>query len=92
MTIRTRNIWITRAGSGIGKALAEQGHTVIISGRNAEKLASLAGQYPKKIHPLVFDVADETSVNATRAALKNLVSHLDCVSVNSMQVETFRKG
>lgn len=105
MTIKTRNIWITGAGSGIGKAvalaLAEQGHTVVISGRNAEKLASLAGQYPQNIHPLVFDVADETSVDTTSTALQKLVGHLDSVilnagichyvNVNSMKVDTFRK-
>lgn len=104
MTIKTRYTWITEAASGIGKALAltEQGHTVSISRRNAEKLASLAGQYTNNIHPLVFDVANKTSVNATSTALENLVGHLDYVilnagishdvGVNSMKVETFRQG
>jgi short-subunit dehydrogenase len=105
MTVKTRNIWITGAGSGIGKALAlalaEQGHTVIISGRDMAKLASLVEQFPQNIHPLVFDVADETGVDEARSTLKKIVDYLDCVilnagichfvKVNSMKVKTFSK-
>lgn len=58
---------VTGGGSGIGKgiaiALAEAGADVTITGRRANKLDEVAAISPR-LHALVMDVDDETSVRA----------------------------
>lgn len=51
----------TGIGQGIAMALAEAGAEVTITGRRADKLEEVAAQNPR-LHPLVMDVADESSV------------------------------
>lgn len=51
----------TGIGQGIAVALAEAGAEVTITGRRADKLEEVAAQNPR-LHPLVMDVADESSV------------------------------
>jgi len=91
MADRTKNIWITGAGSGIGAAIALQfasaGHTVLISGRNAERLDEVSRHYPNHILPLVFDVTDETAVATTTAAMESLCPWLDLVILNAGSCE-----
>lgn len=60
---------ITGATSGIGEAsaikFAQNGYDIIITGRRAERLKELEkklSQYPVRILPLCFDVANETQV------------------------------
>lgn len=80
LTDSAQLIWITGAGTGIGRAtalaLAEQGHRVVISGRRLEALeavvasgrdAGLAGT----LIPLPLDVTD---LHAIDTALETLVS------------------
>ena len=57
----------TGIGAGIAIALAEAGAEVTITGRRSEKLEEIASQNPR-IHALVMDVADETSVRDGIAA------------------------
>lgn len=56
---------VTGGGTGIGAAiavaLAQAGAEVTIAGRRAEPLTTLAAAQPR-LHPLVMDVTDETSV------------------------------
>ena len=56
---------VTGGGTGIGKgiavALAEAGAEVTITGRRADTLAEVAALHPR-LHALVMDVDDETSV------------------------------
>lgn len=94
----TNNIWITGAGSGIGRALAIHyvalGHHVVISGRTPEKLVEVsdfAAALPGKISCLPFDVTDEESVCATIEALQGLVPHLDLVILNAGTCEYIKK-
>ncbi|MFQ1699715.1 SDR family NAD(P)-dependent oxidoreductase [Loktanella agnita] len=51
----------TGIGQGIAVALAEAGAEVTITGRRADKLEEVAAQNPR-LHPLVMDVTDESSV------------------------------
>jgi dehydrogenase/reductase SDR family member 7B len=73
----SHTVWITGAGSGIGKelalALAERGCELILSGKSNEKLQRLSEQIDGKcpVHLLPFDLADATSVaDAPQLALK----------------------
>ena len=87
MTERTQYIWITGAGSGIGEQLAlllaERGHTVIISGRDAGRLEAVATNIPDRIHPLPFDVTDASSCARTSDRLQMFAPWLDCVILNA---------
>lgn len=97
MNTSAKHIWITGAGSGIGRALAlhyaAQGHQVIISGRTAARLEDVqtaGAQRPGKITPLAFDVTDAESVAETRAQLAARVPHLDLVILNAGTCEYLR--
>lgn len=87
MTHRMQYIWITGAGSGIGEQLAlllaERGHTVIISGRDAGRLEAVAAKTPDRIHALVFDVTDRSASALTTQQLQALAPWLDCVVLNA---------
>ena len=58
-------VWLVGASSGIGRALAEQLHsvgaTVIVSARNAEALHDFASQHPNSL-ALPLDVTDRQAV------------------------------
>ncbi len=60
-------IWITGAGSGIGKALAqaydENGNTIILSGRKKAQLDEVASLL-SNAYVLPLDVVDEAGINA----------------------------
>lgn len=94
-----KHIWITGAGSGIGRSLAltyaGQGHTVIISGRTADKLEQVAAEattLPGRIVPLVFDITDTQDVDAMSTRLAVCVAHLDLVILNAGACEYIKKG
>ena len=65
-------IWITGAGTGIGKALAmaynENGNTTILSGRNKAQLDEVAGLM-SNAYILPLDVVDEQAIAAAVAGL-----------------------
>lgn len=98
-TSSVKHIWITGAGSGIGRSLAllyaAQGHKVIISGRNLDKLDQVADEaavLPGNIIPLVFDVTDSDSVEKTSAGLSQSAEYLDLVILNAGACEYIKKG
>ncbi len=79
-----QTIWITGAGSGIGRALAlslaNLGHTVIISGRDAGKLKALAAQVDAgQVLCLPCDVADDKAMAGILNSLQPAITHLDMV-------------
>jgi dehydrogenase/reductase SDR family protein 7B len=82
-------IWITGASSGIGAALAKelssQGHKLILSARNEEKLNQVRSElpYPDQAKILSFDMADtQASAEITDKAFK-LFSDIDVVILNA---------
>lgn len=82
-------IWITGAGSGIGKSLAlgyaAGGHTVIISGRTLDKLEAVRDEADKlsgQIIPMTFDVTDDDTTGSSQQ-LAALAPHLDLVIMNA---------
>jgi NADP-dependent 3-hydroxy acid dehydrogenase YdfG len=67
-----RRYWLVGASEGLGQALAERlsaaGAEVILSARNAERLAEVAAGLPGKALAVPVDVADTASVRAAAAA------------------------
>ena len=71
--ITGKSIWITGAGSGIGRslalALAAADNRVAISGRDEGKLAEVAGHYPDRIVVVPCDVTKDEAMAAVGATL-----------------------
>ena len=71
------NILVTGVTAGFGRQIAidfvKQGHTVIGTGRRAEKLHEIKAMLGDKFIPLAFDVAD---LAATKAAFDSLPTEL----------------
>lgn len=80
-SITGKRIWITGAGSGIGKsitlALAKAGNQLVISGRNQDKLNEVVLSYPNNISALACDVSDDLAQDKVRAELKALLGTVD---------------
>jgi citronellol/citronellal dehydrogenase len=71
-----QTVWVTGGGSGIGRCvsheLASLGARVVISGRSADKLASVAAEIAEDggtCHTTAFDIRDEDAVKAGVAAV-----------------------
>ena len=83
-------VLITGGGSGIGRALAVElagrGNTVIVAGRNAERLEEVASA-DDRIETLVLDVADPQSI--ADAARTTLARHPDLnILINNAGIMT----
>ncbi len=100
-----RRIWVTGASSGIGRALAvalaQRRNTVIISGRNRERLEATRSECPEQMMCLPFDVASrdatENAARKIRAELEGLdiailnAGTCEYVDVRKLDVELIRR-
>lgn len=81
--ITGKTIWITGAGTGIGKELslklAQADNFVIVSGRRIEPLQALVDQYPENIRALPVDVSDDQARSSVSAAIREITDFLDIV-------------
>jgi uncharacterized oxidoreductase len=86
MNLTNNTIFITGGGSGIGLALAEAfltlDNTVIICGRNPDKLAAAKAQFPA-LHTIRCDLTDETDVQRIVKQLKAQFSSLNILVNNA---------
>jgi short-subunit dehydrogenase len=77
-----KTIWITGASSGIGSGLArqyiEQGHFVIVSGRNRESLGKLEALAPQRVRAVDFDLSGDFSADLA-SRIKEHTDTLDLV-------------
>ena len=66
-----KRYWLVGASEGLGRALAERlsraGVELVLTARNEERLAELAGSLPGKAHVAAADVGDLASVEAAAA-------------------------
>ena len=86
MNLTNNTIFITGGGSGIGRALAEVflalDNTVIICGRNPDKLAAAKAQFPD-LHTIRCDLTDEADVQRTVQQLNTEFSDLNMLVNNA---------
>ena len=79
-------VWITGAGTGIGKALAlaynADGDTIILSGRKRESLDEVAAQLQDSF-VLPLDVADEQAIPKAVAEVKEKYGKVDILINNA---------
>ncbi|MDF0750251.1 SDR family NAD(P)-dependent oxidoreductase [Marinobacter sp. 71-i] len=70
----TSNIWITGASSGIGEAVAralvEQGHNLIVTGRRQEALDNLKALAPDRITPARADTTGKEELQGIAGSLE----------------------
>ena len=86
MNLKEKTAVITGGGSGIGAAiateLARQGASVVVAGRNREKLEAVCQQYPDQIFAIAADVGNrDEATNLIKQATEKL-GHID-ILVNS---------
>ena len=79
---------VTGAGSGVGRAaavaLAEDGMSVVLAGRRADKLAETATLIPaERVLSLVADVTDESAVQALFASAVERFGRIDVLFNNA---------
>jgi NAD(P)-dependent dehydrogenase (short-subunit alcohol dehydrogenase family) len=76
---------ITGASSGIGRHTAElflsKGYEVFAGVRSKEDAEKLKDSFGSKIHPLIIDVTDQQSVDASRVEAENIVGDGSLVAV-----------
>ncbi len=86
-----RNIIVTGATSGFGKAIAgrfaKNGDNLIICGRRKERLDAIKqdweAQYNIKVTPLQFDIRNKEEVIAAFDKLKQTIDHIDILVNNA---------
>lgn len=85
--ISGRTALVTGSSRGIGLALArglaEAGCTVVLNGRDSERLTEAAAELPGDVHTAVFDVTDGASVAAGIADVEERVGPLDVLVNNA---------
>ncbi|MHA5047585.1 SDR family oxidoreductase [Streptomyces sp. SD15] len=85
--ISGRTALVTGSSRGIGLALArglaEAGCTVVLNGRDGERLKQAASELPGDVHTAIFDVTDGPSVAAGIADVEDRVGPLDILVNNA---------
>jgi len=103
--IAGRVIWVTGSSRGVGRGVAEHlaanGATVVVHGRSAESLESVAAALGPSAVAVAADVRDEAAVGAAVAEIEARLGRLDGLVANvggaalgaaeSMGVERFRR-
>lgn len=87
---RDKVVWITGAGSGIGRAMAieliKQGATVVVSGRRQDRLETVAREVEAiggKAAVIPCDVTDERAVGSAVTAVISHFGRLDVAVANA---------
>ncbi|MEO6015029.1 MAG: SDR family NAD(P)-dependent oxidoreductase [Devosia sp.] len=80
-------VWVTGAGTGIGRALAKRlaqdGWNVAASARTARDLDSLAAEVPGRITAFLLDVTDEKACADTGALIEKSLGPIELAILNA---------
>ncbi|MGE0152967.1 MAG: SDR family oxidoreductase [Reyranellaceae bacterium] len=80
-------VFITGATAGFGEAMARRfaaaGHSLVLTGRRADRLAKLKGELKAPVHTIVFDVQDRAAVEKAVAALPDQFKAVDILVNNA---------
>ena len=80
-------VWVTGAGSGIGRGLAKKlaqlGWSVAVSARTASDLEELAAEVPERIAVFPVDVTDEIAVARTVNSIEASLGEIDLAVLNA---------
>lgn len=83
-------------GSGVARALARQGHRVIITARDGERAtevaAEIASDTPGSVRGLPLEVRDEASVEAVIASIGSTEGRLDSLVNNAGLVGSYEQS
>ncbi|MGZ4048540.1 MAG: SDR family NAD(P)-dependent oxidoreductase [Bacteroidia bacterium] len=83
--LKDKNILITGASSGIGRAAAvlcdQLGANIIISGRNSKELASTKSLLKNKTKDIIADLANEDEINMLISALPSIDGFVHCAGI-----------
>ena len=78
---------VTGSSQGIGLALAhglaDAGATVILNGRNEDKLAAAAAAFSSAVHIRAFDVTDSAAVANAIGEIENAIGPIDILVNNA---------
>lgn len=85
--MKPRNVLVTGASSGIGRAIAEQllreGRRVVLSGRDEGRLREIASYAPERASVAPFDLEDVAGIDAFVGALVSSHGPFDGVVLSS---------
>ncbi len=87
MATQKKTIFITGATAGFGEAMARRfaaaGHSLILTGRRADRLAKLKSELKAPVHTIELDVRDRKAVEAAVAALPDQFKAVDILINNA---------
>jgi NAD(P)-dependent dehydrogenase (short-subunit alcohol dehydrogenase family) len=82
-----KNVLVTGGSSGIGfsaaKIFIDEGARVVITGRDADKLAAAAAELGSQAIPVAVNLDDPTQVDVLFAKIKDTLGRLDVVFANA---------
>ena len=85
--LKNKKILVTGASSGIGRAIAialdQQGATVVITGRNKEKLEATKKEMSASVQSVSVDLVESTQLTALVDAVENLDGVCHCAGIVS---------
>lgn len=90
-SLQGKTILVTGASSGIGRAIAEacakMGATIVLNGRNADRLKSVCNELPGENHTIIMaDLTDFATVSAAVEGMPRLDGVVHCAGIGHRKI------
>ena len=90
-SLHGKTILVTGASSGIGRAIAEacakMGATIVLNGRNADRLKSVCNELPGENHTIIMaDLTDYATVSAAVEGMPRLDGVVHCAGIGHRKI------